>query len=436
MIYHDKQKADTTIIESIEKMSQFVLTEKKLFNQIRRNTRYYDELQLFTYATRYRVSTERTPEYQYGSGTAFNQIHALKKMLGETIERYSMDSFVPNIIKTCASKALTQPFLDSLQVSPFSQIQLQKSSFRKFRITDKSIFRWTNGTSLQTGESILFPAQLVDFYYDFLPDEPIIMTTTSSGYAAGLTQSDAIYRAILELIERDAFMIHYLHKLPAKQVDIDSIDNKQLHEIQQLYKRYRFELYVFEITSDLDIPVFMAITIDRTGIGPAVEIGLKAGFAKKDTMIAAIEESNLATTWIRKNFKAEKKLPKTIKTIKDRAHFWFSQENISMLDFWIQNKYLSQASIDNTKTDSSLHYLLSLLKKHDMNIFFKDVTHNKMKEAGFSVVKVIIPQIQSVYFDERYPFFGKKRLYDAPVAMGFPLSKTDNDLNKFPHPLG
>lgn len=146
------------------------------------------------------------------------------------------------------------------------------------------------------------PAQLVYVPYSYQHDEPLLRFPISTGAATGVSLDDALYRGICEVVERDAFMITYLNKIVSPQVNLFSIKDKTIYDIANIFKRYKLELVILNLTTDLQIPVFAAVTLDRTGLGPAVSVGLKAGFNIKETIIGAIEESLMVRTWIRDKF--------------------------------------------------------------------------------------------------------------------------------------
>ena len=68
------------------------------------------------------------------------------------------------------------------------------------------------------------------------------------------------------------------------------------------------------------------------------------------------------------------------------------------------------------------------------DVLYKDILVPSLKDLNYSVVKVIIPQMQPVYLDERYPLLGSERLYQVPKILGYE-SKTEEKLNKYPHPF-
>ena len=302
----------------LERAERFIFENKDLFQMIQRNTRYNDEPQMFSYASSYAVPVPGYHDVEYASGFSFDQELAIIRMLGESIERYSLDYFYPKIEKIAAPASLKGDFVHPVRFSPFSAKQLKKDSFRYFRISEASPMQWSQATSFTTGKRLLLPSQLNCIHFKYLDNEPLVLRMTSSGVAAGISLEDALYRAIFELVEHDSFMIHYLNKLPSPKVDLESIPDPQIQRLLELCKRYRLELHVLNITTDLGIPAFVALSVDRTGIGPAVGVGLKARFSEVEAIINAIEESLLTSTWVRQEYPEVRKRI-TIKTIPHRA---------------------------------------------------------------------------------------------------------------------
>ncbi len=76
------------------------------------------------------------------------------------------------------------------------------------------------------------------------------------------------------------------------------------------------------------------------------------------------------------------------------------------------------------------------MKDKNIEAVYVDITDKEIRKYGFVVVKVVIPQLQPLYLDERYAYLEEKRLRDAPIKMGLlKYSKTKNKFNKIPHPF-
>lgn len=427
---------------SLERIARFVNDNKNFITKVYRIRNYNDEPKLFAYSASYKTK-DNDPEAVASGVSLFNKNRALIRLLGETLERHCLDNFYEQEQKfiTARISKLTKPLLAPLKIVSFSKKQLQSKSFQKFIIREDSKFKWIVGFSLFHKTKVLIPAQLVFTSYQNISGEPWIRMPISTGAASDTSLERAIYTGICEVVERDAFMISYLNKLSSPTVNLASLEDETINQIIPVFNRYRLELIVREITTDIKIPVFMAITLDKTGHGPAVSIGLKAGFNIKETIIGAIEESLMVRSWQRDRFiygATIQKKPRIIRTIEDRAYYWFKRKSIDYLDFWLESKNTNRLNLNTKLSDKNKEFIMavSLLEKANVEVYYVDITHSKMKKLGFRVVKVIIPQLQPLYLDEKYPYFGGSRLYDVPVKLGLLNSPNqEKQLNKIPHPF-
>lgn len=427
-----------TLNDSLEKAAKFANTNKNFITNIYKSPLYNDEPKAFAYSGIYKSRYKRNTDVS--CGFSFNKKVALMRVLGEGIERYCLEHYKPKIAFVGRIQDVKKDYLDPHIVTAFSNNQLAKSNFKRFKISDKSFFRWAKGFSLTRKKSIFIPAQLVSFNYAPMNNEPIVLLPISTGTAAGLSVDDAIYRAVCEIIERDAFMISYLNKLSCPKIHLHSIKDSKIQKILNIFERYKLELIVLDITTDVKIPVFVALTLDRTGLGPAVSVGLKAGFDIKESIIGAIEESLMTRSWIRDKLiylNPDCKQKKIVQSLEDRAHFWLPAEMIEKLDFWLHSKNAEKfTNYRLSSTKNNLKSATALLEKSRMEIIYVDITDQTIKRNGFWVIRTIIPQLHPLYLDERYPYLGRNRLYTAPIRMDV-LKKPniENQLNKIPHPF-
>lgn len=420
----------------LDKIADFVLKENTIINGIYRDPQYNDEPKIFNYGIRYKNT--RKDNLNIASGFSFNKQLALVRVLGEALERYSLDIYKPKIVaKGSIAKISKQgQYLEPLRVSPFSIKQLKQKKNSKFIIRNSSKFSWSEAVFLNKNKKILIPSQLISFNHSLIDGEPEIMPINSTGTAFGLTFDEALYRALCEAIERDAFMINYLNKIPSPRIDLKSLNDVDLNKIIDILERYKLEVFVFDLTTDIEIPVFEALVLDRTGLGPAVSLGLKAGWETKNCIIGAIEESLMTRSWIRDNsfhINPGPKKVEEIENIEQRAFLWFPTQMIEQLDFWLKNKNIAKVDTEK-KSGNKLEKTLRLLIDNGMTIIYKDITPNVIKNAGFFVIRTLIPELQPLYLNEKYKFLGNKRLYNVPLKLGF-TKKNESDLNKVPHPF-
>lgn len=167
-----------------------------------------------------------------------------------------------------------------------------------------------------------------------------------------------------------------------------------------------------------------------------MSLGLKAGLDKKLVIIGALEEALMTRAWIRDKMMLKNKNksadPSEIKTIVERAFYWSAKEKISDLDFWLNGPSVSFKI--NREKQVNLPQILKKLKPTGIALYFVEITSSIVKDFPIYVVKVVSPQLQPVYLDERYKYLGKERLFSSPKKMGY-KARGEAGLNNIPHPF-
>ena len=120
----------------------------------------------------------------------------------------------------------------------------------------------------------------------------------SNGCAAGNTLEEAILQGCYELVERDAFAIWWYNALSVPGVDLASFDDGFLAAAAEYYGRHEREIWMLDVTSDMDIPCFVALS--RRPDAETEDIIYGAG-AHADPRLAALRavcELNQCLTWL------------------------------------------------------------------------------------------------------------------------------------------
>jgi len=414
----------------------FFVENKKVIQSVNKIYSYNEKPKLYQYACTFRDKHSKDlNSNSVASGTAFNKKRALVKLFGETIERYALSSN-DNITILKSYNELVKERKNALNPQYLIHFTDNKKYTSK-TLSDK--IHWVKGRSLSANNEVFIPAQLVYVPFIHYEDDALIQLPLSTGAASGISLNDALFRGIFEVIERDSFMIHYLNKFNSHRINLGTIKNSQISKIVEMMKMYNLELHCMDLTTDLEINSIAALVIDRSGLGPSVSVGLKAGIDQAQNLIGAIEEALMVRSWVRDDYshlglRTSKK--KKITTIEERAKFWFPQHAIDYLSFWTKGRSVRQPkSIKNTK-GITLETVVNCLLNKNVEIYYVDITTKEVEKCGFKVVKVIIPSLQPLYLNEKYPYVYSNRLYEAPISMGVLKKKRDiNDLNKIPHPF-
>ena len=407
---------------------------------------YHDEPRLFHYVIEmgsiFTYSDAKRQNCRYASGNSFDDNRqAFLRTLGETVERFCLDCYRDKSLVTAPYGKLKERAINPLLVASLSSKQRNQ---KKIVIDGKSLFRWTKGYSLETGEHYWIPAQLVYVSYSLASNEPVIRIPISTGAAAGFSLEKAICEGLCEVIERDAFMISYLNRISPPQLSFDKITNPKIKNILAILKRYCFEFYFLDITTDIPVPTILAVVIDRSSVGPPISVGACANLDIFKAIEGAIVEAlkiRISIRQISEGVPSEMRIqPRDIINFDNRKLFWRDPNLLQQLDFLFRGR-IKELRDDDTKKDGennahNLKKVLDFLNKAEVESFLVDITVPPVRKAGFFVVKTVAPKLQPLYLDENIRYLGGERLYNVPVKMGWrkrPLK--EEELNSLPHPF-
>ena len=256
---------------------------------------------------------------------------------------------------------------------------------------------------------------------------PADLIADSNGCAAGNTLEEAILQGFYELAERDAFAIWWYNRLRVPAVDLSSFDDEYLASAPDRYAPYERDLWLLDVTSDLGIPAFVALS-NRPGANTE-DIIYGAG-AHADPRIAALRalcELNQCLTWLPHPGRRDGR-----PMIDDPlALWWWKTARLSDCAWLVPaageplRKAAQYPKIESTDSREDVEYCRTLVEARGMEFLVLDQTQ---PDIGMPVVRVIVPGMR--HFWAR---FAPGRLYDVPVSMGLrqhPLA--ESDLNPAP----
>lgn len=279
---------------------------------------------------------------------------------------------------------------------------------------------WTPVWSL-TAQTHKYLPTAYCYYNYFLPKEHDFCSSDSNGNAAGNTLEEAILQGFMELVERDSVAIWWYNCLQRPEVDLASFEDPYLLDLQAFYKSKNRELWVLDISTDLEIPSFAAISRRIDGEQELIIAGFGTHFDPKIGILRAVTELNQLgfsvdevessqmgswEEWVKHNlnsktypYLAPKSQP--LKRYEDYPQRWSNdicQDVLTCMET-VKQVGLEMLVLDQTRPD-----------------------------IGLNVVKVIVPGLR--HFWGR---FAEGRLYDVPVKMGLlaePLA--EDKLNPVP----
>ena len=371
-------------------------------------------------------------------GKGRTDIQARVSGFGEAIERYS-GVFQGDEIKIKSSyqqlgdRAIHPNACMNFSQSQYSDRQNWNASCQSFSqrvpepFDETNAIEWTPVWSLTQQEFKYLPTAYCYFGYP-KPEKPDCWADTN-GCAAGNTLEEAILQGFMELVERDSVALWWYNRIQRPEVDLDSFDEPYFRSLQESYQSIHRDLWVLDLTSDLNIPTFVAVSQCGDRDSEDILLGFGSHFDAKIAVSRALTEINQI-------------LGVVLPTNADGKTQYASSAEPLALNWWQTATLQNQPYLVPDKSSSAKVYsdyaqnwsddLLEDIKRCQQIVEQKGmemlVLDQTRPDIGLKVVKVIVPGMR--HFWKR---LGAGRLYDVPVQMGWlnePIS--EDNLNPIP----
>jgi bacteriocin biosynthesis cyclodehydratase domain-containing protein len=286
---------------------------------------------------------------------------------------------------------------------------------------------WTPVWSLTHQEFKYLPTAYCYYGYPnfLMPD----CWADSNGCAAGNTIEEAILQGFMELVERDCVALWWYNCLKKPQLDLDSFNDPYFQALKKYYQTIHRELWVLDITNDLNIPTFVAISrrIDRAP--EDIILGFGTHFDPQIAINRALTEMNqILPNVLFANADGSTKYPASSDTL---AIKWWQTVTVESQSYLLPDKSITPKLCNNypqNRSEDLLEDIIlcqQLVEKNGMEMLVLEQTRADIK---LRVVKVIIPGMR-----HWWRRLGSGRLYDVPVKMGWLKQPfNENQLNPFP----
>ncbi|HEY7874978.1 MAG TPA: TOMM precursor leader peptide-binding protein [Actinomycetota bacterium] len=283
---------------------------------------------------------------------------------------------------------------------------------------------WAGVWSVTAGRFKLLPSTYLFYNHPQPPGGPYCWAD-SNGCAAGKTLGDAIRRGLYELVERDSVAVWWYNRLRRPRVDLASFGVEYFDRFVEAYRTLGREAWVLDITNDLDVPSFAAVS--RSATGPPEDICVS--FAADLDAPAAIEHA-----LVEMNHLIPAVLPENRSADGDYAYpdpsqrRWWSTATVDSEAYLLPHPDIPPRRADDydpVALPTHVAQVLETRTRVEARGLEVLVLVQTRPDVGVPVAKVIVPGLR--HFWAR---FAPGRLYDVPVSMGWrdePLH--ENDLN-------
>ncbi len=378
-----------------------------------------------------------------GGGSGGDRRSARAAAIGEAVERYSASFSDEAHTVLATARELGTQAVDPARFALFADAQLATPGFPYAPFTDRTLIAWVRGRSLHDGEPAYLPAQLVYLAWRRRRGEATIARATSNGLACRATLDEAMLTGLLEVIERDAFMLTWGARLSWPRLTWRTAS--PLARFEQVHLRPTgLRWQAIDLSSIWNIPCAAGV-VRSTAAGEA-PLGVGAGAAAdiEAAVEKALDEACRVRSWARA-IRAQDPggelvvPPAEIREFDDHIRYYAYDENAARAAFLDgSNEVRPVSSVEPLPSDPA-HALRAVderLAARGACAYAVDVTAPDVRAAGLHVAKIIAPELCALDVEHAARFLGGRRRYEAPVALGLreaPLR--DGELNPDPHPF-
>ena len=360
--------------------------------------------------------------------------------LGEAIERYCAFQFDLARVRRHAEHELDADSISPASCVLYSEPQYAVPGFPFRRYDPSQPIGWVQGHRLPGGEAVWLPAALVYLGYFGEASSDYFCLPTSNGLAAGPNAAFACLNGLCELIERDAFLIAWINRLPPRRIrcaHAGALSRSMLDH----WKRNGVEVHALLLPADHPIPVVLALGIQRHG-GPAAAIGI----ACHPDPDVALEKALLEMCQARVGGVLNAELPpaskrENVRDLAGHSAYFTLPQHLDELAFLIETPLeIAIEDIPNRSQGdiaADLGVCVEAMRDIGVEVAYSEVTTPDLDAFPIRAFRVIATQLQPVHFGYGMERFGGRRVFEVPRKLGFALTDaTEETLNRCPHPLG
>lgn len=347
-------------------------------------------------------------------------------------------------------RQLAEHALNPLKVGVHTDEQYAMPGFPFEKFDPDRAMDWVWGYSLIEERPILVPELLA--YYSLGCSSSGFVYETSNGCALGGSREEAIFYGIMEVVERDSFLLTWYAELNLPRLDPLTAEDP---ELQLMIERMRavagYDLYLYNSTMEHGIPSVFAMAKNRKDKGLNLILAAGAHLDPVRAAKSAIQE--LAGMMLNLDEKLEKNKENYEKMLDDDSlvrqmddhgmlyglpqaeeRFTFLQDDSRPFRSF-QEEFNWRS--DHKDLTDDLKDILERFRNRNLDVIVVDQTAPELEQNGLYCVKVLIPGMLPMTFGHHLTRLTVlERVLNVPAELGYadrPL--TYQQLNQKPHPF-
>ncbi|HEX3542506.1 MAG TPA: YcaO-like family protein [Acidimicrobiales bacterium] len=391
-----------------------------------------------------RVAGGRRPSFDIiGMGVSDDPDDAWLKAVVEAVERYCFA--LPHDATLVERRSYRQVAGSAVPLERFRSLtdaQLRSRPSVRFPGPDDAI-DWAWAYSLTRKEFALVPAVFAYPTVGLGPPNNLTTSVHSTGVSCHVSVEAALLAGLLEVVERDAIMLHWLHRRPPRRITpSESPAGDLVALLQGHFTLDDFEFVLLDITTDTSIPTICCQAISANPRRPAAAFGA----ACRTEPVAAARKALFEVAQVLSGLDGLKCDATTVlaesavRYIWDHARFYASASTAPIIEFLTSSEEsvgldaVGEAVPERLGVGGGLQSCVDRLAARGLEVLAVDLTPEDVARCGLRTVKVLVPGMIDINGDARFPNLGATRVRTAPSAMGWPDISEDR-LNLAPCPM-
>lgn len=314
--------------------------------------------------------------------------------------------------------------------------------------TTRRPLRWYPARWLDDGEAVQVPAGLVD--YPARAEDADGFDPSPSGAASGGTRDNALRSALLEVVERDAFLTAWFHRLPLRRLDADLLLSRSPRPHTPGMRRFRQAL---DTARDIGLSPVLArvpthvpgvvctvgVIVDSVDGQPLAAVGASACDDPGTSAVKALQEALQIRSALRLVHRTHpgKAPSRRPRGDLERAQYFVSADGVRAVERWVAAFTPDSGAQPEAPVTVTVPDLVDALGRQGVRPVAVDLTHrlpDRIRAMGWHAVKVIPVGMQPLRMDDSLEFtWHRQRLEAARVRFGTGEDPWRADPE--PHPL-
>jgi ribosomal protein S12 methylthiotransferase accessory factor len=340
--------------------------------------------------------------------------------------------------------------LNPIEVGVHAKEQYERPGFPFTEFDPDRPMDWVWGYSFLQERPILVPELLA--YYSLGCGSRGFVYETSNGCALGGSLEEAILYGILEVVERDSFLMTWYAQMSLPRLDPASIEDQELQlMIERMRAVAEYDLYLYNSTLEHGIPCILAIAKNRKEKGMNLICAAGSHLDPVRAVKTAVHE--LAGMMLSLDEKLEANQEEYVRMLHDstlvqqmddHGMLYGLPQAEERLQFLLDDRRPLRAFNEefiwkSTHLDltDDLQDIVQVFRRLNLDVIVVDQTTPETARNGLYCVKVLIPGMLPMTFGHHLTrVTGLERVFRVPMELGYsnePL--TAEQLNPHPHPF-